>query len=162
MRRITSKTLANAILLIMLGMGNAVASPYYPPESPPAAVTDVAIAKARELAESVGGKDARIASTGSMAPTLQANEIIVYRPAKVAELNVGDIIVFQAQIEGAGSMQFSLVTHRIVHKDDRLLRVFTKGDHNKQDDQGEVPEGRIKGVVVYVVNGDTGAVREMR
>jgi signal peptidase I len=162
MSRITSKTLANAILLIILGMGNALASPYYPPESPPAAVSDAAIAKARELAASVSGKDARIASTGSMAPTLQANEIIVYKPAKVAELNVGDIIVFQAQIDGAQFNQVSLVTHRIYSKDARLHRVFTKGDHNRDNDGGAVVEEQIKGVVVYVVNGDTGAVREMR
>jgi signal peptidase I len=162
----TSKTIVKAILIIIAGFTlgchtSFSAELYYPPESPPAAVTQDAIIKAKQLAESVGGKAARVASTGSMAPTITAGDIIVYKPAKVADVSVGDIVVVDQAMDDQPMYVRSLFTHRVYAKRANMGFLFTKGDHNRDVDNWTNTDANLKGVVVYIVNGTTGEVRTM-
>jgi signal peptidase len=70
--------------------------------------------------------------TGSMAPTLQVDDLVVYRPTTGAALRPGDVIGFRRP---GGSIE---LTHRVVavHLTGDAVTVVTKGDANMSADQG--------------------------
>ena len=76
--------------------------------------------------------------TGSMEPTLSANDLVVIRSADAC--SAGDIVVYQS-----GD---SLVIHRVVRVEDEY--VVTKGDANNTEDD-PVPLSAVKGRMLFAV-----------
>ncbi|MEG2522270.1 MAG: signal peptidase I [Anaerovoracaceae bacterium] len=77
--------------------------------------------------------------SGSMEPTYPVGSIIYHRSTSFEKLSVGDPITFKA--EGNSTM----ITHRIVVKNDLSRTVVTKGDANKTEDINQVKEENIIG-----------------
>ena len=92
------------------------------------------------------GYGAAVVLTGSMEPTIMADDLILVKEAEHYE--IGDIVVFQN-----GSL---LVVHRIVDIDDQM--VTTRGDANNAEDT-PIPLMYIKGKVIGHVRGVGSAVR---
>lgn len=92
------------------------------------------------------GYGAAVVLTGSMEPTIMADELIFVKAEESYE--IGDIVVFQS-----GSM---LVVHRIVDMDGET--VTTRGDANNAEDT-PISKMYIKGKVIGHVQGVGSAVR---
>ncbi len=138
-------------IVMIFGIHTARADEYFvPKDAEPIASTQTAEEEAKQLAEQAGGKVVRVATTGSMAPTITGGDLVVYRPAQYSEVRKGDIIMFTAQIEGAERWQTSLFCHRVASID-RIHRIWTKGDAYKDLDHGPVDESEFKGIVAYIV-----------
>ena len=84
-------------------------------------------------------------ATGSMEPIYYRGDAIILEKKEPKEIDVGDILVYKA-IGG-------IITHRvtdIIEKDNE--RIFhTKGDNNETNDNVDILESDVKGVVKYVV-----------
>ena len=92
------------------------------------------------------GYGAAVVLTGSMEPTIMADDLIFVKAEESYE--IGDIVVFQS-----GSM---LVVHRIVDMDGET--VTTRGDANNTEDS-PISKMYIKGKVIGTVRGVGGMVR---
>lgn len=150
---------------LVAGCTQAFASTYYSPaDKQPAALTTEAIHTAKNLAASINGHAARIADTGSMAPALTSNDIIVYKPATTKDINKGDIVVVESFMDGNDMGPRSLFTHRVINKSCGFgsCEFWTKGDHNKDIDNWKSGDDNLKGIVVYIINGQTGEVRSVK
>lgn len=86
--------------------------------------------------------------SGSMEPTLKVGGIIVTRPVRVEDVQVGDIITFQRDSQR--------ITHRVIEivhlKDDSRRWFRTKGDANQEPD-GELVTSKgefVPKTVAYV------------
>jgi signal peptidase I len=139
---------------------------YYGPawqDAPPVPATAEAISIAKALAVTVNGKAALIRATNSMLPTLTAKDIVVYKPISFDEIKVADIIIFEVGEKPSNdclTCTFNIYAHRVVEKGKRSVR--TKGDNNTDRDNFETPHGKIKGVIVEIVDGQTGVVRDLQ
>jgi signal peptidase I len=85
-------------------------------------------------------------TSGSMSPSLMEGDIIAWTPTTINEIQKGDVIVFKSYISWPGE---KLIVHRVVDikKDSSGNSILeTKGDANKETDQGEaahIPEAYI-------------------
>lgn len=86
----------------------------------------------------VFGYSALIVISGSMAPELYVDDLIIIKEDSYKE---NDIITFQSEN--------SLVTHRIIKIEDN--KFYTKGDSNNVDDD-PVSLSQIQGKVVYKIS----------
>lgn len=86
------------------------------------------------------GIGASVVLTGSMEPTLKANDFVIVKAAD--EYQVGDIVVFQQGND--------LIIHRIIEIDGEHGRITTKGDANNVDD-GSIPITAVKGKYSFKV-----------
>ena len=95
-----------------------------------------------------------------MNPTLVEGDILVWKPTKIKEIKVGDIVVFKSYIKWPDE---KLIAHRITNiKVDKLtgnLILETKGDANEWKDQDSpyihmpyIREDNIQGKAVYIGN----------
>jgi Signal peptidase, peptidase S26 len=141
----------------------------------PASMTTQATAEL--LARSLDGAWSGVMNTGSMLPTLTARDLIVIRKVDVRELQTGDIIVFDIparKMAGGRAVQERRLVHRVVQRLDckklrgkyraqsECLRVRTQGDNLKRPDRWLTGQGNLEGKVIYVIDGRTGAIRDMR
>ena len=76
-------------------------------------------------------------ATGSMADTIQTNDIVIVKITK--DVQEGDIITF--------NQNGNIITHRIVQINDG--KILTKGDANNAVDE-EIEYGQVIGNVVYI------------
>lgn len=94
----------------------------------------------------VGPRSGRYATltvlSGSMAPTIAPGSVVIVRPIDLADLRAGDVIAFQAPIDGRPT-----VTHRVVEIERRGPRplVQTRGDANSSPDPWKVALGPGRG-----------------
>lgn len=95
------------------------------------------------------GYGAAVVLTGSMEPTIMADDLIIVAEQDSYELD--DIVVYQS-----GSI---LVVHRVVEMDE--LTVTTKGDANNVPDE-PVRKEMIKGEVVACIPGVGGVARLLK
>ena len=95
------------------------------------------------------GYGAAIVLTGSMEPTIMADDLILV--AEQESYEIGDVVVYQS-----GSI---LVVHRIIDMDETT--VTTQGDANNAPDS-PVRREQIKGEVVGTVSGVGGLVRLLK
>lgn len=77
--------------------------------------------------------------SGSMEPTFPVGSVIYYKAALFDEIKEGDSITFHA---GEGG---SLVTHRVVEKQELSQSFVTKGDANESADPVPVSYGDVAG-----------------
>ncbi len=89
-----------------------------------------------------------VIKSGSMSPQVPPGSLIVFRPASIDDIAIGQIIVFR---EGITSN--SLVIHRAVDRyyDQGKLYLKTKGDSNKRADSDPVSKGELVGVGVVII-----------
>lgn len=86
--------------------------------------------------------------SGSMMPTYRPGDLVIVRPTPVENLEVGDVITFQAV-----SGESALITHRlmaITTNDGEIVSLVTQGDANPTSDRYILP-GQVMGRVVYSV-----------
>jgi hypothetical protein len=131
---------------------------------------------AEALAESVHGDWTGVKNTGSMLPVLSANDLVVTQKVDVRDLRIGDIIVFVVpakNLPNGAPIKNRRVIHRVVARLDcerrgatvattSCHRVRTQGDNVRTQDRWSTTQANLAGRVVYVVDGRTGAVRDMR
>lgn len=88
------------------------------------------------------GYDQYVVVSGSMEPAIPVGSLVMAKPVKPAELQVGDVIVFYTDRHAD-----TPVTHRVVenHVEDR--EVITKGDANAANDLSPVLYENIDGKV---------------
>ncbi len=96
---------------------------------------------ALSLALTCHGGAAQVANTGSMKPTLDEHNIIVWCPVDWSEVKVGDIVV----IEDQGHM----VAHRVKERGKKYL--VTKGDANAKEDVFLTHPDTLKGRVEHIL-----------
>ncbi len=84
-------------------------------------------------------------ASGSMKPTYDRGDAIIYEKDKPKDIKVGDVLAFR--------YKGLIVTHRVVAKynSKNTISFRTKGDANKDNDAFLVPEEDVLGVVKYVV-----------
>lgn len=77
--------------------------------------------------------------TGSMSPAIPAGSVIVARPIAPSEVRTGDVVVFNAPIDGE-----PVVTHRVTSalQRDFALIIRTQGDANDAEDPWNARIGR--------------------
>ena len=84
-------------------------------------------------------------ATGSMEPIYYRGDAVILEKTNPKTIEVGDILVYKAS--------GGIITHRvieIIEKDGK--RIFhTKGDNNQTDDNVDILEGDVKGIVRYIV-----------
>ena len=80
----------------------------------------------------------------SMEPTYSSGEILLIRE-KDETPKVNDIIMFKQRNYGMNAY----VTHRIIGQDKKGF--ITKGDANKAEDPGRIPEEDVIGTVKYIL-----------
>jgi signal peptidase I, archaeal type len=76
--------------------------------------------------------------SGSMEPTYPIGSMIYYKSLDFADIKEGDAITFRL---GGGT----LVTHRVIQKDDEKQVFTTKGDNNETVDTEPVPYQTVVG-----------------
>lgn len=105
----------------------------------------------------IGPRSGRYATltvlSGSMAPTIAPGSVVIVQPIDLADLRAGDVIAFQAPIDGRPT-----VTHRVVEIERRGPRplVQTKGDANSSPDPWKVALGPGPGWRVWHVVPEAG------
>lgn len=81
--------------------------------------------------------------TGSMSPTFEPGDIVLFSEYGGEELAAGDIIVFRAP---SGPLEGERVTHRITGVAEDGSGFFTRGDASESDDAWTVSREDIEGV----------------
>ena len=132
---------------------------------------------AEALASAVHGDWTGVKNTGSMLPVLSAKDLVVTRPVDIRDIRVGDIIVFvipATRLPNGQPIQHRRVVHRVVQRLDcerrhadgdappDCFRLRTQGDNVTMPDRYTTTQANLEGRVAYVVDGRTGAVRDMR
>ena len=77
--------------------------------------------------------------SGSMEPAFPVGSVIYYKAASFEQIQEGDPITFHAGEDG------SLVTHRVVEKQELSSDFITKGDANETADPNPVSYDRVAG-----------------
>ena len=95
------------------------------------------------IAAPIFGNNALIVRSGSMEPAVAVGDLIITRIHKNLAYKIGDIISFKNQEK--------IVSHRIIGLENQNGRIFykTKGDANKNEDQGLVAESSIIGKAYF-------------
>jgi len=115
------------------------------------------------VATRVFGYEVLTVKSGSMAPAIEAGDLIVVKPAAMKDVHEGDVILFAAGGEGVPTVHrvagVNEVELRIADPASRTTeshtsyRLVTKGDANPEPDRGEVTEGDFKGELWFTVPG---------
>jgi signal peptidase len=84
-----------------------------------------------------------VVETGSMAPTINAGDVVVDRRSG-SGFEQGDVVTVQISDSG------QLVTHRMTHLD-RQGKLHTKGDANEKADAWALKPTSVRGVVQHTV-----------
>lgn len=80
-----------------------------------------------------------VVDSGSMAPTLPINSIIIVNESKASEIEEGDIVTYYAGTSG------TRVTHRVVEILEDNQGFITRGDANNTEDPNILEKDRIIG-----------------
>lgn len=99
---------------------------------------------------SVFGYSLSFVLTPSMEPAIDAGDLILSRNVDPSDLEVGDIVTFEATIPSGSTTRTERITHRIIAIDDTggVLTFTTKGDNNPSSFVWElaIPEDKILSV----------------
>lgn len=95
-----------------------------------------------------GSEKPMIVLSGSMVPFFLPGDIVIIKTVGLNELNLGDVLTFQAPTSKPGTF----VTHRIISIEEGKKRLFqTKGDANDANDDFKVPESNVVGKLKFVI-----------
>jgi hypothetical protein len=168
--------------IALIGLGSAISSStamVLPSRDPTAAVPANVTSEltAEVLAEALHGNWSGVKNTGSMLPTLSARDLIVTTSVDIRDLRVGDIIVFNRPartLQNGKQIRSRRLVHRVIQRLDcrkrpsaakaapDCRRVRTQGDNLKTPDSAITAQANLKARVVFVIDGRTGAIRDMR
>jgi signal peptidase len=108
----------------------------------------IAILATFVVLSATGMMQARIVLTGSMAPTINAGDIVILNPSKTIAVQKDDIVTYTGRrFDGAAVGSF---THRIVGGDMETGFIL-KGDGNLNPDTQRVKRVDVIGKVVFVL-----------
>lgn len=82
--------------------------------------------------------------TGSMEPELPVGSLLVIKPVSYGEINIGDDITY------VSDKNLTLVTHRVVAKDDGTREITTKGLANNMPDAPTIYENVVGKVIFHI------------
>lgn len=88
------------------------------------------------------GVEMKAVLTGSMEPELPVGSLLVIKPAEYEEIAVGDDITF------VRDKNLTLVTHRVIEKDDETQKITTQGIANNSADK-PTSYGNVVGKVAF-------------
>lgn len=80
--------------------------------------------------------------TGSMEPELPVGSLLIISPAEYEDINIGDDITF------VRDKNLTLVTHRVIEKDDETQKITTQGIANNSADKS-TSYGNVVGKVAF-------------
>jgi signal peptidase I len=129
---------------------------------PPATALADHVRTARALAKLNQAEVLSVADTGSMQPVLSAQDLLVVAKVDFGELRAGDVVVFHRRAHWSQGqfLEKGWVGHRIIEI--RNGYVITKGDNPEARIDDDRPgANRIRGRVIYVVNGRSDKIRDM-
>jgi signal peptidase I len=92
------------------------------------------------LAPQAAGLDAHVVVSGSMAPQVQAGDVVLTAPVSTAELRPGQVLLFVDP-----QQPDRLLLHRLVSIDESG-RLVTRGDANQSDDSVHVAPSDVRGL----------------
>lgn len=90
------------------------------------------------------GMEMKAVLTGSMEPELPAGSLLIIKSAAYEEIAVGDDITF------VRDKNLTLVTHRVIQKDDETKRITTQGIANNAPDKPTSYENVVGKVVFHI------------
>ena len=92
------------------------------------------------------GLDTYVVLSGSMEPLFQTGSVIYVKDIETAELQEGDIITFQMNVD-------TVATHRIIEvvEENGTTAFRTKGDANDVEDGSAVPASQVIGTPVFTI-----------
>lgn len=123
------------------------------------------VERAKAIAAERHGGIARIADTGSMEPLLTGHSIVVFVPG--LPVRPGVIVLFRGsngRLSGepvAHASQASAICHRVVRSSGVPGNWVTRGDAMRNEDADAVGPRQIIGVVVAVIDSQTGEARDL-
>ena len=82
--------------------------------------------------------------SGSMEPEYHVGSVVYEEKSSIDDIEVGDVITFYINDN-------TVVTHRVVDKDNDTESFHTKGDANETEDGGSVAYDKVVGKVVLNV-----------
>ena len=82
--------------------------------------------------------------SGSMEPEYHVGRVVYVEKSSIEDIEVGDVITFYINDN-------TVVTHRVVDKDNDTESLHTKGDANETEDGGSVAYDKVVGKVVLNV-----------
>jgi signal peptidase len=84
--------------------------------------------------------------TESMEPTINVDDMIIYRKASIEDVKIGDVIVFRSL---DSHLNGSAITHRVVETANvnGAISLTTKGDNNASADYNPVTADNFYGIV---------------
>ena len=138
-RRIVSSLAAGLLVLSLFGCTTGSISLGTAPHS--TVSRDHALALAKQVAHSIGGRVYAIAPSGSMLPTLDAGSIVTVEKVALNKLHKGDIIIYR---NGSGAA----VIHRLYERHDD--RWYVLGDNNASVDHEMVSADNFIGRVCAI------------
>ena len=82
--------------------------------------------------------------SGSMEPVYHVGSVVYVEKSSIDDIEVGDVITFYINDN-------TVVTHRVIDKDNDTESFHTKGDANETEDGGSVAYDKVVGKVVLNV-----------
>lgn len=82
--------------------------------------------------------------SGSMEPKYHVGSVVYVEKSSIDDIEVGDVITFYINDN-------TVVTHRVIDKDNDTESFHTKGDANETEDGGSVAYDKVVGKVVLNV-----------
>ncbi len=96
------------------------------------------------ISKLVFGVEMKAVLTGSMEPELSVGSLLIIKPAEYEEIKVGDDITF------VRDKNLTLVTHRVIQKDDETQKITTQGIANNSPDNPTSFKNVVGKVVFHI------------
>lgn len=96
------------------------------------------------ISKFVFGVEMKAVLTGSMEPELSVGSLLIIKPAEYEKIKVGDDITF------VRDKNLTLVTHRVIQKDDETQKITTQGIANNSPDNPTSFKNVVGKVVFHI------------
>lgn len=96
------------------------------------------------ISKLVFGVEMKAVLTGSMEPELSVGSLLIIKPTEYEEIKVGDDITY------VRDKNLTLVTHRVIKKDDETQKITTQGIANNSPDNPTSFENVVGKVVFHI------------
>lgn len=96
------------------------------------------------ISKLVFGVEMKAVLTGSMEPELSVGSLLIIKPAEYEKIEVGDDITY------VRDKNLTLVTHRVIKKDDETQKITTQGIANNSPDNPTSFENVVGKVVFHI------------
>lgn len=99
----------------------------------------------------LGADETYVVRSGSMAPSINAGDVVVVKSVTATNIDRGDIVTYQRASKDTAGQNTKRITHRVVaiNRTADGLRFYTKGDANEERDSQPVAPSQIIGGVWF-------------